>query len=536
LESDKATATDVFKRAAEAYRNKDYQAALNACESLLHRQHAAESLAAIYNLKALSLAGLGNIIDSVDVIRKALAINPKEARLHLHAARLLARLGKRVAALDHLQSAAILAPADPDPDYQAACLYRLMDQPEAALASALASVSKNSENMEGWMLLAELSAEQGNVAEALAYLQPALEHRPMLVRAWAWLAEMEPGLNSGLPVEECLMQARNEAFSSEDFATAVFALAFRKRQAGLHAEAFALCQEANRRLDVAQPFAIEAWEARVEEIIASSGRQLATPHLDNHNDSKVFARLIFVVGMPRSGTSLCEQILCSHPAVHGAGELPTMESIEKCLRQRGMDIYGPDETGWQAEMQNVYLDSLPAMQEGEQWVIDKTPRNFERLGLILRLFPEARILWMLRHPLDTVLSCFFQDFASSQDYSRRLDHAARVYAGHLRLLRHWKQQCGLNLSVVEYSKLVQNLETTTHGMAEFIGLDFHPAMLEPHLNPRRVRTASAQQVRQPVFTSSLNQWKNYANELGDLMTQMQAQGLIDADGRMAFSI
>jgi tetratricopeptide (TPR) repeat protein len=411
-----------------------------------------------------------------------------------------------------------------------------MGQPEAALASAHASVRKNSENMEGWMLLAELSAEQGDDAAALSCLRPALESSPVLVRAWAWLAEMEPRLKSGLPVEEILTKARSSVVTEEDYATTVFALANLRQRAGLYSEAFGLYQEANQRLDAVQPFAIEAWEARVAEIIASSEQQAWTPPLRNQREFVDHARLVFICGMPRSGTSLCEQILCSHPAVHGAGELPSMEYIEKCLLQRGHNPYGTDETGWQAEMRNVYLDSLPPLNKGESWVIDKTPRNFERLDLVLRLFPEARVLWMLRHPLDTVLSCFFQDFASSQDYTRRLDHTTRVYIGHLNLLRHWKQKWGESLKVVDYSELVQNLETAARSLADFLSLDFHPAMLRPHLNPRPVRTSSAAQVRRPVYTTSLNQWRRYAGELSDLMARMQAEGLIDAEGQSSFSI
>jgi hypothetical protein len=236
--------------------------------------------------------------------------------------------------------------------------------------------------------------------------------------------------------------------------------------------------------------------------------------------------------MPRSGTSLSEQILCSHSEVLGGGELATMEYIARALAHEGIDPFEVgSEPGWLERMRRAYLSSLPARAADHARVIDKTPRNFERLGLILRLFPAARVLWCLRHPLDTIISCYFQDFRGGQGFSNNLEQCSGVYVEHIQLLRYWMRYFGDSIYVIDYPDLVQNPEATIHAMADFIGVEFQPAMLQPQLNTRNVRTASAQQLRQPVSTTSLNQWQHYGEELADVCALLQQQGLLDQQGR-----
>jgi hypothetical protein len=182
-------------------------------------------------------------------------------------------------------------------------------------------------------------------------------------------------------------------------------------------------------------------------------------------------------------------------------------------------------------MRRAYLDSLPTRADDHGRVVDKSPRNFERLGLIFRLFPAARVLWCLRHPLDTIISCYFQDFRGGQRFSSNLEQCAWVYVEHIHLLRHWMRHFRNSIEVVDYSVLVQNLEGTAREMSDFIGVEFHPAMLQPQLNTRNVRTASSQQLRQPVYTTSLNHWRHYRKELADILALLQQQGLLDRQGR-----
>jgi hypothetical protein len=333
-------------------------------------------------------------------------------------------------------------------------------------------------------------------------------------------------------VRQALERVRAGATAVEDAATASFALADIVRRAGKYPLAFAYYREANERLAAAHPFAMDCWEQEVEKTIAASRAWLEAGNCPAADASAGGEKLVFIVGMPRSGTSLCEQIISAHPGVPGAGELASMEHIEKALQQTGSDPYAVEaEPAWIDQMREAYLESLPAGFANHSRVTDKTPRNFERLGLIFRLFPAARVLWCVRHPLDTILSCYFQDFGAGQKFSQRLDHCARMYAAQVRLMRHWKHYFGRSIHAVDYSSLVRDLQSNVRAMADFLDVEFDPAMLQPHRNPRMVRTASAAQVKRPVYTTSLNNWRHYRQELSQVCAMLQQHGLLDAQGR-----
>jgi hypothetical protein len=290
-------------------------------------------------------------------------------------------------------------------------------------------------------------------------------------------------------------------------------------------------REANERLARLRHFNIEEWELQVETTIRDSRAWLESAAFASPAGNRKWGEnLVFIVGMPRSGTSLCEQVLCSHSRILGAGELATMEYITRALKHDSCDPFGAD-AHWLNPMRREYLASLPPSVGQYERVSDKSPRNFERLGLVFRLFPGARVLWCQRHPLDTIISCYFQDFQDGQRFSNSLDHIARMYLGHVRLMRHWMSWFAGSIEVIEYSTLVRNLEATARRMAEFVGLDYEAAMCQPHRNPRLTLTASSQQVRQPVYTGSIDNWRHYREELREVASLLQEHDLLDSECR-----
>lgn len=516
-----------FQDAVRRYRGGDDEGALRACGELLAAQPAGEERAGILNLQAVILAGRGCLISAADRLCGAIDAHPESPQLHDHAARIDAALARWDKAERHARTACGLAPDSVPLRYRLARILRLSGRIAEAAHEIDACLAGHPDFAEGLILRSELFVDQGERPLAVDCLRRIVTHDPAHARAWAMLAGLAENSATGASVEDELRRLAQSAASPEDAATARFALAGSALRAGRDAEAFREFRAANDIRAAQSAFDIEAWERHVERLLDSEWVSPRAPSEDRAGE-----RLAFLVGMPRSGTTLCEQVLSAHPAVFGAGELPAMEAVRAELALDGRGAGAGEIVPQQRldALSDAYLKSLPAASANHLRVVDKAPRNFERLGLVRSLFPAARVIWMLRHPLDTVLSCYLQDFGPGQAFSNRLDHAARVYAGHARLLRQAADRIGSSLLIVRYADLVGQLEKTARIMADFIGLDFEPAMLRPDLNPRPVRTASAEQVRQPVHTDALGRWRRFATELGEVRAYFEDQGLLAADG------
>lgn len=230
---------------------------------------------------------------------------------------------------------------------------------------------------------------------------------------------------------------------------------------------------------------------------------------------------VFVVGMPRSGTTLVEQILASHSAVYGAGELNDMKFVVRSAAQ-----FSAVRQAWPNCMPGVrerqyrslgqqYLDRVAAILPDERFdrVVDKHPLNFQFVGLILSMFPNAKVIHTVRDPLDTCLSCFFQNFTKGQHYSFDLIKLAHFFNDYKRLMEHWQTLFEGRILTISYEDLLEDLEGETRKLLDFCDLEFEEACLRYFETRRVVKTASFMQVRQPIYKTSLDRWRNYAEEL-----------------------
>jgi tetratricopeptide (TPR) repeat protein len=237
---------------------------------------------------------------------------------------------------------------------------------------------------------------------------------------------------------------------------------------------------------------------------------------------------IFVVGMPRSGTSLVEQILASHSRVFGAGELNDLATVSLQLAQTLRAQSAPagmrrDESSRLVQVavdqaRARYLHALRDRDYGEgiQWIVDKHPLNFRFLGLLRAMIPGVKIVHVSRHPLDTCLSCFFQNFTKGQDYSFNLTDLGQYYLDYQRLMNHWSAMPGLNIHTVTYESLLASPQSVIESLLAFCELPFEPACLRFYDTIRTVSTASFNQVRQPIYQTSKARWRHYAQHLGPL--------------------
>jgi predicted Zn-dependent protease len=233
---------------------------------------------------------------------------------------------------------------------------------------------------------------------------------------------------------------------------------------------------------------------------------------------------IFIVGLPRSGSTLIEQILASHSKVEGTQELADIPRIVLDLQGRDPDLDNPRYPAALADMTEedflrlgeMYLADTRVYRSDRPFFIDKMPNNFRHIGLIQLMLPKARIIDARREPMSCCFSNLKQLFAHGQEFTYSTEDIARYYRTYLDLMRHWDQALPGRVLRVNHEDVVDNLEDSVRRILDYCGLAFEPACVEFHKTRRSVRTPSAEQVRQPIFRDGLDQWKKYELWLGDL--------------------
>ena len=233
---------------------------------------------------------------------------------------------------------------------------------------------------------------------------------------------------------------------------------------------------------------------------------------------------IFIVGLPRAGSTLIEQILASHSRVEGTQELSDIQRIVVDLQGREPDLDNPRYPGVLAgtkpeeflRLGEKYLADTRVYRTGKPHFIDKMPNNFRHLGLIHLMLPNAKIIDARREPMACCFSNLKQLFANGQEFTYSMTDIARYYRTYLELMRHWDEVLPGRILRVQHEDVVDDLEGNVRRILDFCGLEFEPACVEFYRTERSVRTASSEQVRQPIFREGLDQWKNYEPWLGPL--------------------
>jgi tetratricopeptide (TPR) repeat protein len=234
---------------------------------------------------------------------------------------------------------------------------------------------------------------------------------------------------------------------------------------------------------------------------------------------------IFILGLPRSGSTLIEQILASHPQVEGTQELADVQRIVMELRGRGTDLDNPRYPGVLTELtaeefmrfgERFLTETRVYRQTGRPFFIDKMPNNFRDIGLIHLMLPNAKIIDARREPMACCFGNLKQLFSSGQEFSYNINDVARYYRAYLEIMRHWNVALPGRILTVHHEDVVDDLEGSVRRILDFCGLPFEPACLEFHKTPRDVRTASSEQVRQPISREGIEQWRNYEPWLASL--------------------
>ena len=314
-----------------------------------------------------------------------------------------------------------------------------------------------------------------------------------------------------------------------------FALARHHADAGDHARAFQYFRIGNEMRAREAGRHGRTFDRAAVDGLAERSIALFTPEFfaERGETGAPSERPVFIVGMPRSGTTLVEQILASHHAVFGAGELDAIEAITYRLSSAGRaDAAYPDTVaGLDAaacrRLGDAYLERLATLDANAARVTDKMPANFRHLGLIALLLPGARIVHCQRDPLDVCLSCYVQNFTRGNEFSNDLGDIAVTYRAYRRLIDHWRRVLPVPMLDVRYEELVDDQAAVSRRIVDFVDLEWDPACLEFHANRRAVQTSSALQVRRPIYRDSIERWRVYQAELQPLIEALGDDATID---------
>jgi tetratricopeptide (TPR) repeat protein len=446
-------------------------------------------------------------------------MRPEEVFRQLTQGAELQRAGKLEAA-EKIYRAVLDEQADnPDANHLLGLIYGDRDEYEHAVGLIEKAISIKSDAAPFYHNIAGLYRRVGRISDAELAFRRAIELAPDYAEAYQGLSEMltfEPGD----PLEQATLG--NLTGELSDGAAAFFHFTLGKIYDDTERYALAFNHYARANQLTHRTFDIRAYQAFVKESVYQFSPRLAR---SMRKWGVLSERPVFIVGMPRSGTTLVEQILASHSAVAGAGELSDIKSVARA----GGSMVSPS-TAYPALLPRLGPDQLRSM--AEQYlsrtqrfvtareitrVVDKHPLNFQFLGLILLMFPRAKVIHTVRHPLDTCLSCFFQHFTRGQDYTFDLTALGLFYNEYRRLMEHWHQLFGHRILHLEYERLLVDQENMTRRLLKFCDLDFEPACLEFFATDRPVKTASFMQVRQPLYSTSRDRWKNYTEQLRPLV-------------------
>jgi tetratricopeptide (TPR) repeat protein len=532
-------------------------------------QNAAEAAAHVATLKKLppevvtanALFGDGDLVEAERLIREFLVRQGH----HVEAMRLLARIGMEQDVLDDAQLL-LEGVLDIAPDYHAArfdyaqvLIKRHMhegarEQTERLIATeptnrnyrtlhalTFVGVGQHERAIQIYRELLPGAAQPADLHLSIAHSLKTLGQRQEAIDAYRAAADARPGYGDvywslanlkTYRFDDAELEKMRAAESAAATATVdryhlCFALGKALEDRQQYAESFEYYARGNALKRAESRYKPEVIELNTRLQTEVCTRELFGRHAAADGSGAVAtgaAEPIFIVGLPRSGSTLIEQILASHSAVEGTQELADIPRLVVDLRGREVESDNPRYPAVLANMSAAelerlgqkYLADTRVYRSGKPRFIDKMPNNFRHVGLIHLMLPNARIIDARREPMACCFGNFKQLFAHGQEFTYSLEDIARYYRTYLDLMRHWDDVLPGRLLRVQYEDVVADLEGNVRRLLDYCGLEFEPACVEFYKTERSVRTASSEQVRQPIYREGLDQWRHYEPWLGPL--------------------
>jgi tetratricopeptide (TPR) repeat protein len=396
-----------------------------------------------------------------------------------------------------------------------------LGQHERAIELYSALLTATPDDAELYLSVAHAQKTLGMRSEAIESYRKAASCRPQFGDAYWSLANLKTYRFTDAEISRLRAAQAAPTGAAADRYHLAFALGKALEDRGEFAESFR-CYELGNALKRRE----SSYQPEIMERNARQQRELLTGDFfaSRAGWGAPAADPIFIVGLPRSGSTLLEQILASHSKAEGTYELANVAQMVRKLRGRDPDPDRPLYPGVLARMSaedfrrlgEKYLADTRVYRGGKPFFIDKMPNNFRHAGFIRLMLPNARIIDARREPIACCFSNLKQLFAQGQEFTYSVDDIARYYRDYLQLMRHWDRALPGRILRVHYEDVVEDLETQVRRLLDFCGLDFEPQCIEFHQTNRSVRTASSEQVRQALYRDALDHWKHFEPWLGPL--------------------
>lgn len=460
----------------------------------------------------------GQLAAAASSYQKAIALNPEYAEAHNNLG--LAFLAQRNfdGAIASHRGALSINPDYALAHYNLGNAYKAHEKLDEAVASYRAALAINPDHVPTLNNLGNTLQAQGKLDDAIASYDEALKVDPDYVGTHRNLSSAKKYNSSDKQIPQMLALHSRDSLSENEKMQICFALGKAFDDTGEYETSFQFLREGNylRKKELRYDVSEDRQQfAKIRDIFSSD----ITAYIDENRSQDVGGRTpVFIVGMPRSGTTLVEQIISSHSEVHGCGELVAADAAVQQLNLMNQSLSVENLESFR----RTYLAEISNLGPDSQFVTDKMPINFRWLGFILAAFPEAKTVHVNRDAVATCWSIYKHDFSTfGNDYAYDLFDISEYYKMYFELMKFWHRKFPGRICDVNYEQLTENQERETRRIISHIGLDWQDDCLDFHKNERAVITSSTVQVRQKIYRGSSSQWKHYGPFIGDLLDALK---------------
>jgi tetratricopeptide (TPR) repeat protein len=491
-----------------------------------------DNVDALRLLGVLSLAA-GRLQEAERLLKRATHMAPDFAEAQLDLGRVYKEQHKLQAAIEAFERAIALEPGNFLTHFLLGSVLSPAARTEDAITAYRKVLELRPRHSGAWLGLGHALKTAGQQEEAIAAYRECLRLRPGSGETWWSMANLKTYRLSDEDIAAMQQQLAKqegsgedeEGFSTQSRVNMLFALAKAYEDRGDDQLAWHYYELGNSTQRMQENYDPVRTEVVNDEIIKVFNAGFLQKNTGLGHPSK---EPIFIIGLPRSGSTLLEQILASHSQVEGTSELPYVSLISNTAGRNRADglVYpralGDANPGKWAEMGQTYLDLARIHRsEGKPRFIDKMPNNFPHVGLIHLMFPNAKIIDARRYPLDSTLSCYRQLFARGQSFVYDLTDIGEYFLQYQRMMDYWHEVLPGRVLTVQYEDMVTDFDHQLARLLEYCDLPFEESCSRFWETSRPVRTASSEQVRQPIYTKSIHRWRRYEDQLGELIEVLQ---------------